>query len=154
MMHTPEPGSKESAEPPKYTPLDRLKLLREVAEDARLFRLGGEDKIRVATNTCETVRGTFNIVTSMEADMRTARRLRRTPRTSRPSRPCSSASSRPTSSLTSRRPLHPTATPHRTPPHQQSPAANSSTIRPRAIPDRAAPRASLARSTWFASTMT
>jgi len=56
MMHTPEPGSKPSAEPPKYTPLDRLKLLREVAEDARVFRLGGEDKIRVATNTCETVR--------------------------------------------------------------------------------------------------
>ncbi|CDR46495.1 hypothetical protein NBRC10512_001630 [Rhodotorula toruloides] len=55
MMHTPEPGSKETAEPPKYTPLDRLKLLREVAEDARLFRLGGEDKIRVATNTCETI---------------------------------------------------------------------------------------------------
>ncbi|GAA5845304.1 hypothetical protein JCM9279_004836 [Rhodotorula babjevae] len=55
MMHTPEPGSKPSIEPPKYTPLDRLKLLREVAEDARVFRLGGEDKIRVATNTCETI---------------------------------------------------------------------------------------------------
>ncbi|GAA5909004.1 hypothetical protein JCM8208_007140 [Rhodotorula glutinis] len=55
MMHTPKPGSKPTAEPPKYTPLDRLKLLREVAEDARVFRLGGEDKIRVATNTCETI---------------------------------------------------------------------------------------------------
>ncbi|GAA5913881.1 hypothetical protein JCM6882_004386 [Rhodosporidiobolus microsporus] len=59
MMHTPEPGSKEAAvdgsKPPKYTPLDRLKLLREVADDARVFRLGGEDKIRVATNTCETI---------------------------------------------------------------------------------------------------
>lgn len=38
------------------TPFDRLKLLREVTEDARVFRLGGEDKIRVATGTCETVR--------------------------------------------------------------------------------------------------
>lgn len=56
MMHTPEPGTQQTEEPPKYTPLDRLKLLREVAEDARVFRLGGEDKIRVATNTCETVR--------------------------------------------------------------------------------------------------
>ncbi|TNY22024.1 hypothetical protein DMC30DRAFT_172416, partial [Rhodotorula diobovata] len=55
MMHTPEPGATPSAEPHKYTPLDRLKLLREVAEDARVFRLGGEDKIRVATNTCETI---------------------------------------------------------------------------------------------------
>ncbi|GAA6005749.1 uncharacterized protein JCM10292_004620 [Rhodotorula paludigena] len=55
MMHTPEPGTQQTEEPPKYTPLDRLKLLREVAEDARVFRLGGEDKIRVATNTCETI---------------------------------------------------------------------------------------------------
>ncbi|GAA5955787.1 hypothetical protein JCM10213_001745 [Rhodosporidiobolus nylandii] len=55
MMHTPEPGAKDTGEQPKYTPLDRLKLLREVAEDARVFRLGGEDKIRVATNTCETI---------------------------------------------------------------------------------------------------
>ncbi|SCV74592.1 BQ2448_7621 [Microbotryum intermedium] len=37
------------------TPYDRLRLLREVTEDARVFRLGGEDKIRVATSTCETV---------------------------------------------------------------------------------------------------
>ncbi|GAA5863469.1 hypothetical protein JCM8547_007253 [Rhodosporidiobolus lusitaniae] len=56
MMHTPEPGKKlPEGEQPQYTPLDRLKLLREVAEDARVFRLGGEDKIRVATNTCETL---------------------------------------------------------------------------------------------------
>ncbi|GAA6013434.1 hypothetical protein JCM10207_008843 [Rhodosporidiobolus poonsookiae] len=56
MMHTPEPGTKpEGSTTPTYTPLDRLKLLREVAEDARVFRLGGEDKIRVATNTCETL---------------------------------------------------------------------------------------------------
>ncbi|GAA6034691.1 hypothetical protein JCM8097_001124 [Rhodosporidiobolus ruineniae] len=67
MMHSPEPGSKATTgdgevneggdddSSPKYTPLDRLKLLREVAEDARVFRLGGEDKIRVATNTCETI---------------------------------------------------------------------------------------------------
>ena len=46
MMHSPS----------EHTPFDRLKLLREVTEDARVFRLGGEDKIRVATGTCETVR--------------------------------------------------------------------------------------------------
>jgi inhibitor of growth protein 3 len=59
MMHTPEPGKAPTGEPPKFSPLDRLKLLREVAEDARVFRLGGEDKIRVATNTCETVRSSL-----------------------------------------------------------------------------------------------
>jgi len=37
------------------TAYDRLKLLREVTEDARVYRMGGEDKIRVATGTCETV---------------------------------------------------------------------------------------------------
>ena len=37
------------------TPLRRFELLREIAEEARAFRLGGEDKIRVATGTCETV---------------------------------------------------------------------------------------------------
>lgn len=57
MMATPPPGtSSTSADAPTYTPFDRLKLLREVTEDARIFRLGGEDKIRVATGTCETVR--------------------------------------------------------------------------------------------------
>lgn len=39
----------------EVTPFERLKLLREVTEDARVFRLGGEDKIRVATTTCEGV---------------------------------------------------------------------------------------------------
>jgi inhibitor of growth protein 3 len=42
-------------EDPDATPADRLALLCEVAEDARSFKLGGEDKIRVATGTCETV---------------------------------------------------------------------------------------------------
>ncbi|GAA5972527.1 hypothetical protein JCM21900_003234 [Sporobolomyces salmonicolor] len=55
MMHTPPPGSKEAENSPKYTPLERLKLLREVTENARTFQVGGEDKIRVATNTCETL---------------------------------------------------------------------------------------------------
>lgn len=55
MMSTPPPGSPEAESAPKYTPFERLKLLREVTEDARVFRLGGEDKIRVATSTCETV---------------------------------------------------------------------------------------------------
>lgn len=48
-------GAQEGEEPEAVTPLDRLRLLRQVAEDARVFRLGGDDKIRVATNTCETV---------------------------------------------------------------------------------------------------
>lgn len=33
-----------------------MALLKEVADDAATFKLGGEDKIRVATGTCETVR--------------------------------------------------------------------------------------------------
>ena len=56
MMHTPPGGGAGGEGEKKYTPLDRLKLLREVTEDARTFQVGGEDKIRVATNTCETVR--------------------------------------------------------------------------------------------------
>ncbi|GAA5939848.1 uncharacterized protein JCM15063_004322 [Sporobolomyces koalae] len=55
MMHTPPAGTINGDSTPKYTPLDRLKLLREVTEDARTFQVGGEDKIRVATNTCETI---------------------------------------------------------------------------------------------------
>lgn len=58
MMHTPSTpssGTAESTPAVTYTPLDRLKLLREVTEEARVFRLGGEDKIRVATSTCEAV---------------------------------------------------------------------------------------------------
>ncbi|KAM0789715.1 hypothetical protein ACM66B_006573 [Microbotryomycetes sp. NB124-2] len=55
MMSTPPPGSTEANDSPKYSPYERLKLLREVTEDARVLRLGGEDKIRVATSTCETV---------------------------------------------------------------------------------------------------
>lgn len=39
----------------KATPQARLELLKEVAEDASAFKLGGDDKIRVATGTCETV---------------------------------------------------------------------------------------------------
>lgn len=33
----------------------RLLLLKECAEEARAYRMGGEDKIRVALNTCETI---------------------------------------------------------------------------------------------------
>jgi len=44
------------APPEAYTPQQRLELLKEVAEDANAFKLGGEDKIRVATGACETVR--------------------------------------------------------------------------------------------------
>ena len=58
MMHSPSPDSPEAGKEgvKTYTPFERLQLLREVTEDARVFRLGGEDKIRVATGTCETVR--------------------------------------------------------------------------------------------------
>ncbi|GAA6018941.1 hypothetical protein JCM11491_005687 [Sporobolomyces phaffii] len=54
MMNTPPPGSSDP-DARQYTPLERLKLLREVTEDARTFQVGGEDKIRVATNTCESI---------------------------------------------------------------------------------------------------
>lgn len=43
-----------------FTPQQRLELLKEVAEDANLFKLGGEDKIRVATGACETVSSAFD----------------------------------------------------------------------------------------------
>ena len=59
MMNSPRPGSAGDADAPAFTPLQRLQLLREVTEEARVFRLGGEDKIRVATGTCETVRPDF-----------------------------------------------------------------------------------------------
>ncbi|KAM0756065.1 hypothetical protein T439DRAFT_19763 [Meredithblackwellia eburnea MCA 4105] len=55
MMNTPPPGSSDTDDKPQFTPLQRLQLLREVTEEARIFRLGGEDKIRVATGTCETI---------------------------------------------------------------------------------------------------
>lgn len=55
MLNTPPPGSVIPEGTATFTPFERLKLLREVTEDARVFRLGGEDKIRVATGTCETV---------------------------------------------------------------------------------------------------
>lgn len=58
-MNPPPPGSPEAEAAPKYTPYERLKLLRELTEDARVFRLGGEDKIRVATSTCETVSSSY-----------------------------------------------------------------------------------------------
>ena len=40
---------------PDSTPLDRLTALREVAEFAQRFKLGGEDKIRVVGGVCEGV---------------------------------------------------------------------------------------------------
>ncbi|KAL8293781.1 hypothetical protein RQP46_000482 [Phenoliferia psychrophenolica] len=55
MMNSPRPGSTEEADAPKFTPLQRLQILREVTEDAKVFRLGGEDKVRVASGTCETI---------------------------------------------------------------------------------------------------
>ncbi|KAL7416597.1 hypothetical protein BDY24DRAFT_438435 [Mrakia frigida] len=40
---------------PKYTPQERLLALREVADFAQRFKLGGEDKIRVVGGVCEGV---------------------------------------------------------------------------------------------------
>jgi inhibitor of growth protein 3 len=36
---------------------ERILALKEVAEEARAYKMGGEDKIRVALNTAETVSG-------------------------------------------------------------------------------------------------
>lgn len=73
MMHMSPPGTTESDNTPKYTPLERLTLLREVTEDARTFQVGGEDKIRVATNTCESVSITAIYSHIPEADHALAR---------------------------------------------------------------------------------
>jgi hypothetical protein len=43
-------------EDPTTSPEQRFHHLRRLADEAKDFRLGGEDKIRVATGTCETVR--------------------------------------------------------------------------------------------------
>lgn len=40
---------------PARTPAERLSVLREVAEFAQQFKLGGEDKIRVVGGVCEGV---------------------------------------------------------------------------------------------------
>lgn len=40
---------------PTVKPSDRLELLRQIADEVALIKIGGEDKIRVATGTCETV---------------------------------------------------------------------------------------------------
>lgn len=42
-------------ESPEVSPGDRIVALKEVAEEARSYKMGGEDKIRVALNTAETV---------------------------------------------------------------------------------------------------
>lgn len=42
-------------EDPGFNPGERLLALKEVAEEARAYKMGGEDKIRVALNTAETV---------------------------------------------------------------------------------------------------
>jgi len=43
-------------ENPNATPGERLLALKDVAEEARSYKMGGEDKIRVASNTTEMVR--------------------------------------------------------------------------------------------------
>jgi hypothetical protein len=43
-------------ENPNVSPGERIVALKEVAEEARSYKMGGEDKIRVALNTAETVR--------------------------------------------------------------------------------------------------
>ncbi|KDN38449.1 hypothetical protein K437DRAFT_259398 [Tilletiaria anomala UBC 951] len=42
-------------EDPNITPGERLVALKEVAEEARAYKMGGEDKIRVAVNTAEII---------------------------------------------------------------------------------------------------
>lgn len=42
-------------EDPDVSPGERLLALRDVAEEARGYKMGGEDKIRVAVTTAETV---------------------------------------------------------------------------------------------------
>jgi len=42
-------------EDPSVSPGERLLALRDVAEEARGYKMGGEDKIRVAVTTAETV---------------------------------------------------------------------------------------------------
>ncbi|PKI83005.1 hypothetical protein MVES_002773 [Malassezia vespertilionis] len=43
-------------EDPEISPAQRLIALKEVADEARAYKMGGEDKIRVAVNTAEMVR--------------------------------------------------------------------------------------------------
>jgi len=42
-------------ENPNVPPSERFLALKEVAEEARAYKMGGEDKIRVAVNTAEMV---------------------------------------------------------------------------------------------------
>ena len=42
-------------ENPNVPPRERFLALKEVAEEARAYKMGGEDKIRVAVNTAEMV---------------------------------------------------------------------------------------------------
>ena len=43
-------------ENPDVSPGERLLVLKEAADEARAYKMGGEDKIRVAVNTCDMVR--------------------------------------------------------------------------------------------------
>lgn len=42
-------------ENPDVPPSERLMILKEVAEEARAYKMGGEDKIRVAVNMSDMV---------------------------------------------------------------------------------------------------
>jgi inhibitor of growth protein 3 len=46
----------------RVEPGERLLALKECAEEARAYKMGGEDKIRVAVNTAETVSSVCNMV--------------------------------------------------------------------------------------------
>lgn len=151
MISTPPPGSPEAESAPKYTPFERLKLLREVTEDARVFRLGGEDKIRVATSTCETVSRIPASCRNDIADLQPLSRSLRTLRTSQPSPRCSSHSFLPTFFLSYHLPPHHTDIPLRPPPARPSLAASNSTTPHLAMPELARPLACKALSAWSAS---
>jgi inhibitor of growth protein 3 len=52
-----------------FTPGERLLALKEVAEEARAYKMGGEDKIRVALNTAETIISHTTYIDSLLANL-------------------------------------------------------------------------------------
>lgn len=85
--------------PERSTAEDRLRLLKGVTDDTRVFRRahGVEDKIRVATNTCEAVSQTSDELSTLIdrlTDIHSTRRLLRRALSSRRSPPFSCPTSR------------------------------------------------------------
>ena len=77
----------EMIQDPSVAPRDRLELLREVADEASGFKMGGEDKIRVATGTCETVHqhaGQLDLIAGMLTALMPPHLLEQVPASSTP----------------------------------------------------------------------